>query len=112
MTRTSKGTAKPKKGFLDGYKTYDTSKGYGSPDDWRGAFRERMGFEEAQQVMGDDSPLGILGLAMGATWDAIKAAYRRLALEWHPDRNHSPEAMERMKKINAAFTVLEHDHRR
>ena len=26
---------KPKKGFLDGYKTYDTSQGFGSIKDWR-----------------------------------------------------------------------------
>lgn len=48
----------------------------------------------------------ILGVSKNASLEEIKAAYRRQALKWHPDRNKSPEATEKFKKINQAFEVL------
>lgn len=48
----------------------------------------------------------VLGVSRKATQEEIKAAYRRLALKWHPDRNKSPEAAEKFKEINKAFEVL------
>ena len=38
--------------------------------------------------------------------EVIQAAYRRLAAKYHPDVDPSPEAMERMKLLNAAYEVL------
>lgn len=38
--------------------------------------------------------------------EVIEAAYKRLALKYHPDINKSPEAEERMKAINEARNVL------
>lgn len=48
----------------------------------------------------------ILGLSRNADPAAIKKAYRRLALEYHPDRNTSPEATERFREIQEAYEVL------
>ena len=50
----------------------------------------------------------ILGVSKGASLGEIKKAYRKLALQWHPDRNRSSEATERFKEINDAYEVL-HD---
>jgi curved DNA-binding protein CbpA len=47
-----------------------------------------------------------LGLPVGASEDDIKKAYHKLAMEWHPDRNKSPEAEDKIKKINEAYDVL------
>lgn len=44
--------------------------------------------------------------------EVIHAAYRRLAAKYHPDVNRTPEAAERMKELNAAFTVLGNPERR
>ena len=44
--------------------------------------------------------------------DVIQAAYRRLALRYHPDRNSSPEAARVMTRINAAYEVLSDPARR
>ena len=49
----------------------------------------------------------ILGLPPQASEDEIRKAYRRLALQWHPDRNPGkPEAEERFKEISEAYAVL------
>jgi curved DNA-binding protein CbpA len=48
-----------------------------------------------------------LGLTPGAGEEAIRRAYRRLALRWHPDRNpKDPQAGERFKEISEAYAVL------
>lgn len=54
----------------------------------------------------------VLGVQKGASKDDIKAAYRKLALQFHPDRNKSPEAEEKFKEISEAFAVLSDDDKR
>lgn len=50
----------------------------------------------------------ILGLDSLATMDEIKAAYRALAMKYHPDRNPgNAEAEEKFKEIQKAYDVLE-----
>lgn len=48
----------------------------------------------------------ILGLSASATREEVKKAYRKLALEWHPDKNKSPNAHEMFIKINEAYLIL------
>lgn len=48
----------------------------------------------------------ILGVAKGASAVEIKRAYRKLALQWHPDRNKDPKASDKFKEINKAYEVL------
>ena len=47
-----------------------------------------------------------LGVSETATESEIKKAYRKLARQFHPDVNKSPEAEEKFKEINAAYEVL------
>ncbi len=53
-----------------------------------------------------------LGVPKGAAKDQIKNAYRKLALQFHPDRNKSPEAEGRFKEISEAYAVLSDDEKR
>ena len=48
----------------------------------------------------------ILGVSKTATADELKKAYRKLALEWHPDRNKAANAHDKFKEINEAYAVL------
>ncbi len=54
----------------------------------------------------------VLGVQRGAPKDQIKDAYRKLALQFHPDRNKSPEAESRFKEISEAYAVLSDDEKR
>ena len=54
----------------------------------------------------------VLGVKKDASKDDIKAAYRRMALQFHPDRNKSPEAEEKFKEISEAYAVLSDDDKR
>jgi len=47
-----------------------------------------------------------LGLAPGASEAEVKVAWRRLASHWHPDRNQSAAASERMQRINEALEQI------
>ncbi len=53
-----------------------------------------------------------LGVAKGATAEEIKKAYRKLALQYHPDRNKTREAEEKFKEINQAYEVLSDPQKR
>jgi curved DNA-binding protein CbpA len=53
---------------------------------------------------------GILGVEKNATREQIKAAYRKLSMRYHPDRNQDdPAAEEKMKAINEAYEILDSD---
>jgi hypothetical protein len=49
---------------------------------------------------------GILGVAVSAQPDEIKKAFRRLALQWHPDTCREPDAAEQFRAIRTAYDVL------
>jgi DnaJ-class molecular chaperone len=102
-----------KKGFMDGYRSYDTSQGYGNAKQWRNAFQARMSKDEAEAILRDEteSPYSILGVSPGATKDQIKKAFRKKITEWHPDKNQYrvTEAEAMSKKIIAAYTALTND---
>lgn len=55
----------------------------------------------------------ILEIERSATADEIRRSYKRLAFEWHPDRNPgSRECEERFKVINEAYQVLSNPDKR
>ncbi|RIY32891.1 DnaJ C-terminal domain-containing protein, partial [Psittacicella gerlachiana] len=54
----------------------------------------------------------ILGISASADEREIKRAYRKLSLQYHPDKNSSEEAAEKFKEINTAYEVLSNPEKR
>ncbi|MDT8782019.1 MAG: molecular chaperone DnaJ [Candidatus Bathyarchaeota archaeon] len=54
----------------------------------------------------------VLGVQRNASKDQIKDAYRKLALQYHPDRNKEAGAEEKFKEISEAYAVLSDDQKR
>src|SRR5919197_378656 len=54
----------------------------------------------------------VLGVPKSASKDEIKNAYRKLALQYHPDRNKAAGSEEKFKEISEAYAVLSDDEKR
>lgn len=56
----------------------------------------------------DEAPTlySVLGIKRDADSGQVKAAYRRLALQWHPDRCKEPDAREQFIRVQHAYEVL------
>lgn len=90
----------------DKYGTYDTQQGHGAPNEWRSIFEHIMGLDEAIGIIGQASPLAILGFTNLPTWEELKKRYRQLMMKYHPDRGGDKETAQR---IIAAYTKLKHE---
>ena len=54
-----------------------------------------------------DDPYKVLGVSRDASDDEIKQAYRRLAKQYHPDRNPGDAtAAKKMQEVNAAYEQI------
>lgn len=55
----------------------------------------------------------VLGVDKNSSTEDIKKAYKKMAFEFHPDRNQdNPEAIEKFKEINEAYQVLGDENKR
>lgn len=74
--------------------------------------------KEAQEFrkMMQDSALpnyyGVLGIPMDATHEEIKAKFRQLAKEYHPDKSKDEKSAEKFAEINKAYEVLSDEETR
>ncbi len=57
-------------------------------------------------------PYSVLGVTRDASAEDIKRSFRKLAMEYHPDRNRDAGAEDRFKAVNAAYEVLSDPEKR
>lgn len=92
------------------YKKYDPSiEGFGSVNEWRQAWEQKMGVEQATAVLGENDPLTLLGFTAMPTKAELKKRYYKLCLQ-HQDcfrANATDEQQARAKEIIAAYSILE-----
>lgn len=64
--------------------------------------------------MADEDYYKILGIGRDSDQNAIKKAYRKLALKWHPDKNgdNKEEAEAKFKNISEAYDVLSDENKK
>jgi len=57
-------------------------------------------------------PYEVLGIHRSSTPQEIKKAYKRLAKEWHPDKNDAPDAKDKFVDLTKAYEILNDPERR
>uniref|UniRef100_H3CTA2 DnaJ heat shock protein family (Hsp40) member B12a n=1 Tax=Tetraodon nigroviridis TaxID=99883 RepID=H3CTA2_TETNG len=68
--------------------------------------------EAVRKIKGCKDYYQILGVEKSASEEDLKKAYRKLALKFHPDKNHAPGATEAFKAIGNAYAVLSNAEKR
>jgi hypothetical protein len=58
------------------------------------------------------NPFVVLGIPEGADPQTIRRAYKRLAVQHHPDRSDAPDAAVRFKEVTEAYAVLTNERER
>ena len=54
----------------------------------------------------------LLGIPVNSPMENAKAAFKKLAIQYHPDRNKDPGAEDKFKEINQAYSILSDDKKR
>ena len=62
--------------------------------------------------MAEQDYYSVLGVARNADGEDIRKAFRRKAMEFHPDRNKQPGAEDKFKEVNEAYQVLSDTQKR
>ncbi|CEM06951.1 unnamed protein product [Vitrella brassicaformis CCMP3155] len=67
---------------------------------------------QCQKILRTKDFYEVLGVPKDSTEDQIKKAYRKMALQLHPDKNKAPHAEEAFKKLSKAFQTLSDKEKR
>ncbi len=69
-------------------------------------------FKKGSPFMNESDYYELLQVAENADQQQIKESYRKLAFQYHPDRNQDPESTVKMKAVNEAYAVLSNPEKR
>uniref|UniRef100_A0A8V0ZF12 DnaJ homolog subfamily C member 16 n=1 Tax=Gallus gallus TaxID=9031 RepID=A0A8V0ZF12_CHICK len=66
----------------------------------------------AAQAAPERDPYRVLGVGRSSSQADIKKAYKRLARQWHPDKNKDPGAEDKFIQISKAYEILSNEEKR
>ncbi|XP_051945860.1 dnaJ homolog subfamily B member 12-like [Xyrauchen texanus] len=93
-----------------GHNTKNHSSGHGATESSKTYTAEQL--DAVKRIKRCKDYYEILGVTKEASEDDLKKAYRKLALKFHPDKNHAPGATEAFKGIGNAYAVLSNPEKR
>uniref|UniRef100_H3BDI8 DnaJ heat shock protein family (Hsp40) member B12 n=1 Tax=Latimeria chalumnae TaxID=7897 RepID=H3BDI8_LATCH len=93
-----------------GGKDFSSANGEAGVDSSKGFTQDQV--EAVKRVKQCKDYYEILGVSRDASEEDLKKAYRKLALKFHPDKNHAPGATEAFKAIGNAYAVLSNPEKR
>jgi hypothetical protein len=77
---------------------------------WNAVFSEQVlrNWFDGTQVSPEDAPTlySVLGVKRDADDAQIKTGYRRMVMQWHPDKCHEPNAQDQFMRVQEAYTIL------
>uniref|UniRef100_A0A8C6LZ30 DnaJ heat shock protein family (Hsp40) member B12b n=1 Tax=Nothobranchius furzeri TaxID=105023 RepID=A0A8C6LZ30_NOTFU len=93
------------------WNTSDDPKPEGKPPDYSKPYTADQ-LEAVRRIKQCRDFYQILGVQKDSSEEDLKRSYRKLALKFHPDKNHAPGATEAFKAISNAYAVLSNTHKR
>jgi hypothetical protein len=93
----------------------NTAMAYLQNGSWGAVFPEpvlRLWFEGSAGAPTGNNLYSILGISCAASQEEIRTGFRRMALQWHPDRCKDPDAAEVFMKVQNAYSLLSNDDKR
>jgi len=75
-------------------------------------FRQESGTVELEAMADRRDYYEVLGVAPDASDEEVRRAFRKRAMEYHPDRNKSEDATDRFKEVTEAYQILSDPQRR
>ncbi|NP_997824.1 dnaJ homolog subfamily B member 12a [Danio rerio] len=92
------------------HKTEDQSSGHSATESAKPYTSEQL--DAVKRIKRCKDYYETLGVSKEASEEDLKKAYRKLALKFHPDKNHAPGATEAFKAIGNAYAVLSNPEKR
>uniref|UniRef100_A0A8C2BEK1 DnaJ heat shock protein family (Hsp40) member B12a n=1 Tax=Cyprinus carpio TaxID=7962 RepID=A0A8C2BEK1_CYPCA len=92
------------------HNTEDHSSGHGATESTKPYTSEQL--DAVKRIKRCKDYYEILGVSKEASEEDLKKAYRKLALKFHPDKNHAPGATEAFKAIGNAYAILSNPEKR
>ncbi|MGH0152509.1 UNVERIFIED_CONTAM: hypothetical protein FKN15_022322 [Acipenser sinensis] len=94
----------------DGGKSKNESNSSGAGETAKSFTKDQV--EGVQRIKKCKDYYEVLSVTKEANEEELKKAYRKLALKFHPDKNHAPGATDAFKKIGNAYAVLSNSEKR
>ena len=80
-------------------------------DFWICSTCTNISYVKCSIIMGDYDPYETLGVQRGASYEECQQQYRMLVKQYHPDRNDSDDAAERLQRIRHSWDYIQRQHK-